>query len=320
MKNTIDQTTKSPRRGAFTATVTNNPCLTGTYKSMTLELTGRAAKCFAQAHAGQFVQIACRRLNDRTAIAPLLRRPFSIAALDTARTESDTASIRLGIIYDVLGPGTRWLADRQPGHQVDVVGPLGRGFTLPKDKQKQIFLIGGGVGVPPLYTLAKELAENGHHSVIAFAGVRTGDSFPGTLGLDHYDATAVLDGQMLVHEFARHSTPTILASDDGSLGFNGNIVQAAAAFLDNDPQAHPQIYACGPKVMLKATAQMAARQGLACQVCLEEYMACGIGVCQSCVVATGAAAEDSADDNNHTRYQLVCTNGPVFDAETVIWD
>lgn len=305
MKKQAQQTAEKPSRGAFVGTVADNISLGGSYMLMGLAVRGEGAECFGRTRAGQFVQVACRRLDDVRAVAPLLRRPFSIAGIEEDRVE---------IIYDVVGPGTGWLAHRRVGEQVDMMGPLGKGFTLPEDRQKLVLLIGGGVGLPPLYLLAKELAQAGHRQVIAFAGVRSGDSFPGTVDRGKYDGAEPLAPQMVIDELRRYDTPVVLATDDGSVGWAGNVVQAAEAWLKtHGDKTGAQVYACGPKVMLKAAAQLAGREGFGCQVCMEEYMACGIGVCQSCVVET------RSESDGERRYELTCTKGPVFDARSVIW-
>ena len=121
-----------------------------------------------------------------------------------------------------------------------------------------------------------------------------------------------------MQQFSRSGTSSIIATDDGSMGYHGNVVEACREILvGNEQWAEAEVFACGPVGMLKAVAGFAREKGNPCQVCMEAYMACGIGLCQSCVVAMKAGA---ADDVESKKYKLVCVNGPVFDADKVDWD
>jgi dihydroorotate dehydrogenase electron transfer subunit len=314
---------KSPRRGQFTARIAAQSDLRGRHKHLTLALTGEAAECFGSAKAGQFIQIACRDLTNPNALMPLLRRPFSIAAVRP--DSSDKNIILVDIIYRVIGPGTNWLAHNSVGEQVDLLGPIGNGFTLNRRIPSLALLIGGGVGLPPLFFLAQQLARQDKVEIIGFAGARSVDEFAGTLSLNNYQQSEPLKPQMVIEQFSRSGAGSVIATDDGSCGFSGSVVDALQNFLDsqtgdeNGPK-DIQLFACGPDAMLKAIAQLAQSLSIPCQICMEAYMACGIGLCQSCVVQVRSENEKSKNNDTRPTYKLVCSNGPVFDAKTIVWD
>jgi len=316
--NSKNSTANAPQRGEFIATVVAQQPFGTEYRYLLLELIGRGGGVFAGAKAGQFVQLACRSLEEVRSSGPLLRRPLSIAGI------SDKGqAIRLEIIYQVRGPGTKWLAQCSAGDTINLLGPLGNGFTIPKDSQKPAILIGGGVGLPPMFFLADQLAKLQFKKVTAFAGGRTKNHFEGIVDSSISPSKQPLRSRSILEQFKRSNTGCVIATDDGSLGFHGNVVGALDNFLESQSGwDQAQLYACGPEGMLKAIAQLAQRRNMDCQVCMEAYMACGIGICQSCVVAVrdrrSAASSKSVDDKK--QYKLVCTNGPVFDAKTIIWE
>ena len=221
--------------------------------------------------AGQFVHI---RLPGFT-----LRRPISICEV-----EGDS----LRILFDVRGEGTRAMAQLREGDSLDVMGPLGNGFTL-LDPQKKAVVVGGGIGVPPMLQTAKHYAGN----ATAILGFR--------------DAGKIV----LTQDFEKYGVRVMLATDDGSAGHHGLVTDLLRQRLEEEK---PDIvYACGPKVMLKFVAQMCAQYGVRCEVSLEERMACGVGACLGC--ATPIRREDGS-----VTYLHVCKDGPVFDAERVVFD
>jgi len=303
-----DKKNGTPRRGQFCAVVERQEKFGAEYQAITITLKDSAVAVFARAKPGQFVQIACRDLKETRQCDPLLRRPFSIAAINNPDRASDT--IQLQVIYKVLGPGTKWLRQRTAGDEIDIVGPLGNGFTLPENKQDHIIMVGGGVGLPPMFFLSDALAQQGYQNHIAVAGAQSGHYFSDILHPEiNIDGTVT--PTMAMERFSRNRTGCIITTDDGSLGFHGNVAVALDKFLDRR-QAWQKaiIYACGPGPMLKAIAGLAQKRQMNCQVCMEAYMSCGIGLCQSCAVAT----------NSGNKYKLVCTNGPVFDSKTIAWD
>ena len=299
---------------------------------------------------GQFVQLGCRvpdralnsgevvgavhegdsgyrgRLKQLDLCAPvsLLRRPFSIAGRGCCDgggpTGSDagdgrsTASGRtwIDIIHQVVGTGTRWLATLAPGDPVDLIGPLGNGFWLPKTRRIGL-LAGGGVGLPPMFYLAEKLSQAGWQA-IGLVGARTRQLLPVSFDGDPDRHGAPRPS---VREFARFGFPSVVTTDDGSCGLQGRITDGLSCVLENMQPGRRQqvvIFACGPAPMLRAAAELAHRYDVAGQLCVEQAMACGMGTCQSCVVPVVDAA-----DGEGWSYRLACTDGPVFDARSIVW-
>ena len=351
---------KTAQRGEFTGQIADQRSLGSDHKLMIIGLTGRGAEIFRQAKAGQFVQISCGNITDGSGInksgPTLLRRPFSMAGVrrefyrggigakredeilggvqnDKGVDQNDKSGaqnneggdeiIYVEIIYRLVGPGTNWMAGRGIGEEINLLGPLGNGFTPPDDRKSKIILAGGGVGLPPLYFWADQLVEAGYENVVGFAGAQGKDLFAGELNKDDYDASEPLQSQMVIKQWARSGTCCIAATEDGSFGFTGSVVEALERFIDahgDGPETY--LYACGPYGMLKAAAEAAQRRKMVCQVCMEAYMACGIGVCQSCAVLVREKPSPASPhkDGQGTQYKLVCSNGPVFDAEEVVWE
>ena len=233
----------------------------------------------ARPTAGQFVHI---RVSD--SYVPLLRRPFSLY---------DATSSELAIVYRVVGKGTEELSRVLPGAELDVFGPLGNGFVA-SSATKQHILVGGGVGVAPLVLLAKTIASQSPDAIpnIRFiAGFRCSDDaicvdFPGKL----------------------HDIALTLRTEDGTKGEPGLVHTALVDFLKTEQLLDSSaVYACGPRPMLREIARIGARYGVPTQVLMEEVIACGVGVCQGCVVG-GVEG-----------YLRVCRDGPVFDASLIDW-
>ncbi len=214
-------------------------------------------------------------LHIRCGHSRVLRRPISIC---------DTENGCVRIVFQVKGSGTQWLADRTPGKLLDVLGPLGNGYPLPEGR---ILVAGGGIGVPPLLKTAKAAQCAG-----AVLGFRSA-------------AQAIL-----LEEFQSACETVQVMTDDGSLGEKGFVADGVKALLARGSYA--AVLACGPKIMLKTTAQAAAEAGVPCWVSLEERMGCGIGACLVCACKTVRDGEE--------RYSHVCKDGPVFCAEEVVWD
>lgn len=210
-----------------------------------------------------------------------LRRPISICEVDRqART--------LRILFDIRGEGTKVLAQTKEGDLLDVMGPLGNGFEL-LDADKKAVVVGGGIGVPPMLETAKSYGKN----ATAILGFRSSDKI------------------VLTDDFTAQGSRVMLCTDDGSAGHHGLVTDLLKQCFEEElPDI---VYACGPKIMLKFVAQMCAQHGVRCQVSLEERMACGVGACLGC--ATPIRQEDGS-----VTYLHVCKNGPVFDAERVVFD
>lgn len=270
----------------FTATVLFNQQVAPGY--WRIRLTAPAA--FADAEPGQFVMV---RVGN--AIDPLLRRPFAVfdAGLLQEQGASSEQPAYFEMLYHVVGKGTAKLADMKAGQPVDILGPLGKGFvTGAADEDK--LLVGGGIGLAPLYLLAKSLlAEKA--KVHLFAGGRSSEDV------------------LCFDEFAQLGASCHAATNDGSFGEAGFVTAPLTRYLDQ-LQGRATIYACGPTPMLRAVAQLAQARNVPCQVSLEGYMACGVGACLGCV----------AEGHNHSQqtpdFRCVCTEGPVFDSRELKWE
>lgn len=237
---------------------------------------------------GQFVMVKVR-----DAIDPLLRRPFGIFDLGSSAAEFGDGSEQtyLEMLYRVVGKGTAMLATFHHGDHLDILGPLGKGFEQGGPGEEKI-LVGGGVGLAPLYYLAKELVKES--PVRLFIGGRTREDI------------------LCVTEFERLGVETYVATDDGTLGAAGLVTEVMERHLTEETRAKT-MFACGPMPMLKAVAEIARRNAIPCQVSLEAYMACGMGACLGCVVK-GHDHEDYRPD-----YRCVCKDGPVFDFRELQW-
>ena len=219
---------------------------------------------------GQFINIFS---NDGSKLLP---RPISICEIDKAHGT-------LRVVYRVVGKCTEEFSKLQAGDTVDVLGPLGNGFPLEEGKA---IVVGGGIGVPPMLELAKQL--EGH--VTAVLGYRTDDLF-------------------LEDNFIDAADEVVFATDDGTVGVHGTVVEA---MKENDLKADV-IYACGPKPMLKGVAEYADSIGAKCYVSMEERMACGVGACLGCVCQS-----KDVDDHSHVKNKRVCKDGPVFLSTEVV--
>jgi dihydroorotate dehydrogenase electron transfer subunit len=212
----------------------------------------------------------------------LLRRAFALYDADVEKGTVD-------VVFAVHGKGTAWLAERRAGELLDVVGPLGAPFALPEEPPPAV-LVGGGYGIAPLLPLAVALRERGCR-VDAVLGAASGDRLFGV-----EQARELCDG-------------VVVTTDDGSAGERGRVSDPLPALLAGAGTA----YACGPMGMLRAVADAAAAAGVACQVAVEESMACGIGVCMTCVLPV-------VGDDGRTRMVRSCVEGPVFGGDRVRWD
>ena len=229
---------------------------------------------------GQFLHVLCHPGND-----PLLRRPFSIH-------DADPKLGLISLLYQVVGRGTQLLTERAPGEILDVLGPLGRGFSLPETADQPILLVGGGMAVAPLYFLARRIAQTIGCAKTAFLiGARTEDML------------------LCLDELALLRLAIQTATEDASHGHPGLMTGLLENYLQEGEK--PLVYACGPWPMLKAVAEITKAHGLKCQVSTEAKMACGVGACMSCVI--------KVRDGDSSKYVRSCKEGPVFDADEVIW-
>ena len=276
------------------------------------------------AKPGQFLQLGPSNLASRSfnsgsvdnalgtssAQVPLLRRAFSIAGL---RQRPD-GGCEMDVIYRVVGTATTWMASLRDGHRVSAIGPLGEPFPR-NERKRHAWLVAGGVGLPPMLWLAEALTDRGRQT-IAFVGARNADLLPLTIP-DRASVTLDIGHPRLwAVEFAAFDTPVVIATDDGSIGYHGFVPSALAAYYEGAsvPADDVVVYTCGPEPMMESVARFCVDRSIECYVCMERAMACGMGTCQSCVVAVRF---DGAPEG--WRYELCCTQGPVFDARRIIW-
>ncbi len=270
---------------------------------------------FPPARPGQFVTVACPTPTTRTgAPAPanrpfLLRRAFSIAGL-----RRRAGAVELDLLYHAVGAATRWMADLKQGDPISIMGPLGNGFPLPPTG-KTIWVVGGGIGLPPVLWLTESLLDAGH-SVLFFAGTRSVRFLPIALRSDCNVCQDGITPTACIAGFPVDKHQAILSTDDGSLGYRGTIVQAVQRSFEarREEGTSLVLYACGPEGMLRALAQWAATTDVECYLCTERTMACGMGTCQSCVIPLHCPGAPDGWD-----YRLCCTDGPVFQAKDILW-
>ncbi len=245
--------------------------------------------------AGQFVMI------DLPTPVFYFRRPMSVL-----RVHDDGC---FDVFYKVHGQGTRMMAQFEPGLSINVLGPLGNTFTPPVQPETAL-LIGGGIGMAPMYMLASEIQSK--HQVLpqCYYGVRSRED----VGLEEEIQDLVAknaESTKNLESLLKETTTFHLSSDDGSIGFHGNVGQ----LLKQTPervQAAKEAYICGPTVMMKACAQLllAINPELRVEVSLEEHMPCGTGACTGCVVFRSDQELPSK----------TCVDGPVFQAKSLAWD
>ncbi|WP_027203250.1 dihydroorotate dehydrogenase electron transfer subunit [Butyrivibrio fibrisolvens] len=228
---------------------------------------------------GQFVGVYT---DDKSSLLP---RPISICGVDKEKNE-------LRLVYRVVGKGTDLFSKLSEGDQVDVLGPLGNGYPMEEAAGKTAILMGGGIGVPPLLELAKRLTrlpeDKRPKDIKIVMGYRNNQTF-------------------LADEFRKYAE-LYIATDDGSLGTHGTVIDA----LNEQNIEGDVIYTCGPMPMLRGIKKYAAEHNMKAYLSLEEKMACGVGACLGCVVAT-----KEKDAHSHVNNARICTDGPVFDADVV---
>lgn len=247
-----------------TAAVLSQESLAPGIYSMWLE-TGIAN----EAKPGQFVSLYSR---DGSRLLP---RPLSLC---------ETGKDRIRLVYRVAGAGTAEFSTLRAGDAVEVLGPLGNGFPLEEAEGKRVFLIGGGIGVPPMLELAKR-----------YSGEKT-------LVMGYRDS------RMFLKKELEQAGPLFVATEDGSFGTRGNVLDA----IRERGLSADVIFACGPAPMLRAVKAYAKEQGIPAWISMEERMACGIGACLGCVCKS-----KEVDGHSHVKNKRICKDGPVFLAEEV---
>ncbi|MFP4473817.1 MAG: dihydroorotate dehydrogenase electron transfer subunit [Candidatus Omnitrophota bacterium] len=248
-------------------TVTAQQSLSPCYRRLVLDAPSVAARL----KPGQFVNI---RVTD--GLEPVFRRPFSVY-----RAQNDS----IEIFYDVVGTGTAKMAVLTPGDPLDILGPLGRPFTPPGPAVKRIVMIAGGIGVAPFLALTDAWREKGLEMTLLYGG-RGQDQM--------FDMSAFEDNGCCV----------LLSTEDGSAGVKGRVSEL---FEKIPAGSDVLVLTCGPRPMMKAVQEFCAARGLDGECSCEEVMACGIGACLGCVIATTAG------------YKTVCHDGPVFGLHEVVF-
>lgn len=239
---------------------------------------------------GQFVNIACGKGRSN-----ILRRPFSVYRVHKRGGWAST----IEIVFDVHGPGTEYLSSLRAHASVDLIGPLGRGFALPK-RRAHCLIVGGGIGAAPMFFLADEL-RNDNHRVDVILGARS----VGYL-LNAIDAR-------------RLASVCRITTDDGSSGDQGRVIDGMAEMMEKC--GTEIVYACGPHPMLAAVSKVASDLKIPVQVAVEELMACGYGVCMTCVMPLRKPAKGkTASPDDEIVYARSCTEGPVFNGNQVVWN
>ncbi len=223
-----------------------------------------------EAVPGQFLSVYSRDASR------MLPRPISICEIDKGQG-------RIRLVYRIAGRGTAEFAACRPGDTLEIVGPLGNGFPLDKGYER-VFLIGGGIGIPPMVELSRQLT--GEKLIVA--GYRNSELF--------------------LKEELEESGRMYIATEDGSAGTKGNVLNA----IEENGLKADAVFACGPTPMLRALKTYAAKQGMDCYLSLEERMACGVGACLACVCKSM-----DVDSHTHVKNKRICKDGPVFAAEEI---
>jgi len=237
-------------------------------------LVVQAPEAARESGPGQFLHVYCGG-----GVYSFMRRPLSIHLAEEGK---------LGLLFQIKGEGTRWLAEREPGDKINFIGPLGRGFELPYSGP--VALVAGGIGIAPLYFLAQEAVKK-KLPVCLFFGARNKEHL------------------CLTEGFSELGVTINIATDDGSSGYHGLVTDL---LKEHVREINPQVIcACGPEPMLESVVHIGSRYGIDTQISLEARMACGIGACRGCVTLVEKQGEKV--------YENVCSKGPVFDGREVVF-
>ena len=230
-----------------------------------------------EAKAGQFIALYT---GDASMLLP---RPISIC-------EVKAAEELLRLVYREAGHGTRKIAECRQGDQISILGILGNGYPIEKAVGKEALLMGGGIGIPPLLELAKELSD--HTKLTIILGYR--------------------DAQLFLKEDFEQYGKVLIATEDGSVGTRGNVMDAVKEYQTKEKLNYDIIFSCGPMPMLCAIKRFAKEKEIPAYLSMEERMACGVGACLGCVCRT-----THVDEHSHVHNTRICTEGPVFLADDV---
>ncbi|MFQ6083027.1 MAG: dihydroorotate dehydrogenase electron transfer subunit [Candidatus Aminicenantia bacterium] len=247
-------------------------------------LSLRSSKIASLAKPGQFIMV---KVSD--GYYPLIRRPFSIHNIALSKNHPTAVEI----FFQVVGYGTSLLAQKKVRERLDIVGPLGKGFSLSENlKDKKLYLIGGGRGIAPLFFLAKEIKKLEGEPIVFYGGKSKKD-LP------------------LVNQFLKEKIMVLTSTEDGSYGWKGLITHLVENNLEEEKDPIEKIFTCGPEEMMKKVAQIAKEKNIKAEFSLESIMGCGFGACWGCVV--------KVKKNRQECWVKTCSEGPVFSQEEIIW-
>ena len=237
----------------------------------------------ALANPGQFIMV---KINDF--FYPLLRRPFSIHNIIMRNNNPEG----IEIFFQIIGTGTSFLSEKRIGEKLNIIGPLGKGFTLNSPAHnKKFYLIGGGRGIAPLFFSAKEIKKAGGHPFV-FYGAKTKEDLP------------------LLNKFLQEKISVYSSTEDGSYGWHGLVTELLEYELKKTHKIE-KIFVCGPSEMMKKISVIMKKYEIETEYSLESIFGCGIGACWGCVVRV--------KKNNKERWVKACSEGPVFPGEEIIW-
>ncbi|MCK5306670.1 MAG: dihydroorotate dehydrogenase electron transfer subunit [Candidatus Omnitrophica bacterium] len=235
-----------------------------------------APEAAEEARPGQFVHLRVQQEIDK----PFLRRPFAVCDVKDNGV--------LEILYKVRGRGTSLLSEKKEGGLLDVIGPLGNGFDC-NVEPKRALVVAGGIGIAPLIFLSRKLLDAGREVVFMRGAVTAGDV-------------------LCCRELKNMKLKVITATEDGSGGIKSKITEVLENYLRKEKDKEMEIFAAGPRPMLRVVARLSGEYKIESQVSMDEMMACGVGVCLGCAVMT------------RNGYKLACKDGPVFKAGDIIWE
>ena len=257
-----------------------------------------APRCAETAQPGNFVHLRC---SDVLA----MRRPYSIMSVSRQQGHIE-------LLYKVVGKGGQALSQKQVGDEINLMGPIGNCF-IPQPQRPELLLLGGGVGIPPIFFLAQQLKQNNTYEPLVMVASEV--PFPFELKPSQLQVSEISsDYHLALAELEALDIASRLASGREQQGcFNGYIDAFARIYLEKislQKLARTEIFACGPEAMLKSVTKLSAEFRVSCQLAVEEYMACGVGGCAGCTVAVR--------QNGKTKMKRVCVDGPVFNANQLI--
>jgi dihydroorotate dehydrogenase electron transfer subunit len=241
---------------------------------------------------GQFIMLKCIEGTDEN---PLLRRPFTI--FDVHRNARSGRPDGLDLLIKDVGKGTGKLVQSRPGQLLDCLGPQGRGFQIGPEMRNRLdraYLVAGGVGIAPLFLLAKSLLSQNIKPVLFYGGATCADL-------------------VLREHFERLEIECIYTTEDGSFGERGLVTQPLLQHIKANARKNVRAYACGPWGMMKAVHALAVQNNIQCEVSLEARMGCALGACLGCVV-------QSREAEGETHFLRVCQDGPVLNSRLIDWD